>query len=168
MQKARGKAFPLRGIAPPLLVSAWFQVSFTPLTGVLFIVRSRYSFAIGRQVVFSLASWSTRIRAGYHVTRPTWESTRRGTYVFAYGALTLYGRTFQTGSANVVLCNSSVHPQRHTVAPATPVEQRLRAVTPDRFRLFPVRSPLLGKSLLFSIPRGTEMFHSPRLASAGY
>jgi hypothetical protein len=83
MQKARGKAFPLRGIAPPLLVSAWFQVSFTPLTGVLFIVRSRYSFAIGRQVVFSLASWSTQIRAGYHVTRPTWETTRRGTRVFA-------------------------------------------------------------------------------------
>ena len=26
MQKARGKAFPLRGIAPPLLVSAWFQL----------------------------------------------------------------------------------------------------------------------------------------------
>src|SRR5206468_2814484 len=28
MQKARGKAFPLRGIAPPLLVSAWFQDLF--------------------------------------------------------------------------------------------------------------------------------------------
>ena len=145
-----------------------FRISFTPLTGVLFIVRSRYWFAIGRQVVFSLASWSTQIRAGYHVTRSTWETTRRDTRVFAYGALTLCGRTFQSGSANVVLSDSSVPPQRHSVAPATPVGQRLRAITPGRFGLFPVRSPLLGKSLLLSFPRGTEMFHSPRSASAGY
>ena len=27
------------------------------------------------------------------------------------------------------------------------------------FRLFPVRSPLLRESLLFSIPADTEMFH---------
>ncbi len=30
-----------------------------------------------------------------------------------------------------------------------------------RFRLFPVRSPLLRESLLFSFPQGTEMFHFP-------
>ena len=54
MQKARGQAFPLRGIALPLLVGTWFQVYFTPLTGVLFIFRSRYLFTIGRQGVFSL------------------------------------------------------------------------------------------------------------------
>ena len=35
-----------------------------------------------------------------------------------------------------------------------------------RFGLFPVRSPLLGESLLFSFPRGTKMFQFPRLASA--
>ena len=32
------------------------------------------------------------------------------------------------------------------------------------FRLFPVRSPLLRKSLLFSLPAGTEMFHFPALS----
>ncbi len=31
------------------------------------------------------------------------------------------------------------------------------------FRLFPVRSPLLWESLLFSFPAGTEMFHFPAL-----
>ncbi len=31
------------------------------------------------------------------------------------------------------------------------------------FRLFPVRSPLLRESLLFSFPAGTEMFHFPAL-----
>ena len=34
-----------------------------------------------------------------------------------------------------------------------------------RFGLFPVRSPLLGESLLFSFPRGTKMFQFPPLAS---
>ena len=35
-----------------------------------------------------------------------------------------------------------------------------------RFGLFPVRSPLLGESLLFSLPLGTKMFQFPRFASA--
>ena len=34
-----------------------------------------------------------------------------------------------------------------------------------RFGLFPVRSPLLGESLLFSFPAGTKMFQFPALAS---
>ena len=33
------------------------------------------------------------------------------------------------------------------------------------FGLFPVRSPLLGESLLFSFPEGTKMFQFPSLAS---
>ncbi len=35
-----------------------------------------------------------------------------------------------------------------------------------RFGLVPVRSPLLGESLLFSFPAGTKMFQFPALASA--
>ena len=35
----------------------------------------------------------------------------------------------------------------------------------NRFGLFPVRSPLLGESLLISFPSGTEMFHFPPFAS---
>jgi hypothetical protein len=46
-------------------------------------------------------------------------------------------------------------PQRATPAGLTLV----------RFRLFPVRSPLLRESLLFSLPPGTEMVHFPGLAS---
>ena len=34
-----------------------------------------------------------------------------------------------------------------------------------RFGLFPVRSPLLGESFLFSFPTGTKMFQFPALAS---
>ena len=38
---------------------------------------------------------------------------------------------------------------------------------PERlgFGLFPVRSPLLGESLLFSLPAGTKMFQFPAFAS---
>ncbi len=35
-----------------------------------------------------------------------------------------------------------------------------------RFGLFPVRSPLLGESLLFSFPAGTKMFQFPAFASS--
>ena len=41
-----------------------------------------------------------------------------------------------------------------------------RLVETRRFGLFPVRSPLLRESRLISFPRGTEMFHFPRLASS--
>ena len=46
--------------------------------------------------------------------------------------------------------------------PTTPIWQRHRALPPDRFRLIPFRSPLLRESLLFSSPRGTQMFQFPR------
>ena len=41
-----------------------------------------------------------------------------------------------------------------------------RASPHARFGLLPVRSPLLGESLLFSLPGGTKMFQFPPLASA--
>ena len=41
----------------------------------------------------------------------------------------------------------------------------LYALLHTRFGLFPVRSPLLRESLLFSLPAGTKMFQFPALAS---
>ena len=46
--------------------------------------------------------------------------------------------------------------------------QRLRAITHVRFGLIPVRSPLLGKSFLLSLPGGTKMFQFSPLAYPGY
>ena len=68
-------------------------------------------------------------------------------------------------SARQVVCNSPDPPQRIQARPATPTWQRLRAITPDRFGLFRVRSPLLAESLLFSLPGGTKMVHFPPLAA---
>src|SRR5690606_24042816 len=70
-----------------------FRVYFTPLSGVLFAFPSRYWFTIGQSGVFSLGGWSPHLQTGFHVSRPTrhhhWSP-------FVYGAITLYGRTFQS------------------------------------------------------------------------
>ena len=54
-------------------------------------------------------------------------------------------------------CSPSI--LRHR-GPTTPVRPE-----PHWFGLFPVRSPLLGESLLFSLPTGTKMFQFPAFAS---
>ena len=73
---------------------------------------------------------------------------------FGYGAITLSGRAFQP-------------------APLAMPARLARSYYPgaarkdaSRFGLFPVRSPLLGESLLFSLPGGTKMFQFPPFASA--
>lgn len=82
---------------------------------------------------------------------------------FGYGAVTHCGAAFQAASTITRICNSLTRPASRRTCPATPRRQRRRAITPTRFRLFPLRSPLLRESLLLSIPRGTEMFQFPRL-----
>ena len=76
--------------------------------------------------------------------------------VFAYGAITLFGRLSHT----IPLTNRFVTPIYQTLQPR-PCKHR-------RFRLFPVRSPLLRESQLISFPKGTEMFHFPSFASYDY
>ena len=147
MQKARRQAFPLRGIALRPLVGMWFQVQCPPLVGVLPIVRSRYSFTIGRQRVFSLAGWSPRIRTHFHVLGRTQDPTR------------LVSRS-HTGLSPSLAGGS------------TPFRLRSQSYwwsynpggLPPRFGLVRVRSPLLTESRFLSLPAGTEMFQFPALA----
>src|SRR5947208_200328 len=75
------------------LCASGFRFYFTPLSGVLFAFPSRYWFTIGRQRVFSLGGWSPHVQTGLHVSRPTQIHLVRP---FAYGAITVYGQTFQT------------------------------------------------------------------------
>ena len=62
---------------------------------------------------------------------------------FAYGAVTLSGPPFLTGSTRDRLCNSIEVSQNLTPAPTTPAQKRLQPITLSRFGLFPFRSPLL-------------------------
>src|SRR6185369_10779608 len=77
-----------------------FRYYFTPLPGVLFTFPSRYWFTIGRQGVLSLTRWSSWILAGFHVSRDTQEPVQRARTSFTYGAVTLYGRSFQSVRLN--------------------------------------------------------------------
>jgi hypothetical protein len=61
------------------------------------------------------------------------------------------------------LSPTMVQLSRSVPLPVTHAISRSRNPIPQAgwFGLFPVRSPLLGESLLISLPPGTEMFHFP-------
>ena len=116
----------------------------------LFTFPSRYWSTIGLSGVFSLAGWSRRIHAGFLVPRATQDAA----------TLRIVSRT-RLSLSTVELSRSFrsrcfLRPR----GPTTPAMPRQR-----RFGLFPVRSPLLGESRLFSFPAGTKMFQFPALAS---
>ena len=91
MQKACGHSLAAAPTARGHAVSGLFH---SP-PGVLFTFPSRYWFAIGHRLVFSLGGWAPRIRTGFHVSRPTWELP--GVVGrFGYGAITLSGGIFQS------------------------------------------------------------------------
>ena len=149
MQKARRHpGIAAIGLRP--LVGMWFQVQYPPLTGVLPIFRSRYSFTIGRQRVLSLGRWTSRIQTRFHVTGFTRGHTRRR-FTVAYGTVTRYGLAFH----RVLLANHFVTPYWRPHDPAEP--------KPDGLGYLPFRSPLLGKSnFFFPFLRLLRCFSSPR------
>jgi hypothetical protein len=46
-------------------------------------------------LVFSLTLWSGQIPAEFRVLDSTWDTTPGRSHLFAYGAITLFGRLFQ-------------------------------------------------------------------------
>ena len=127
-----------RSLSLPLLVSTRFQVLFHSPPGVLFTFPSRYCFSIGHWVVFRLGGWAPRLQTGFHVSGPTLVPPVPFK-IFAYGDFTLFVVTFQSSSANL----ASLYWWS-----TTPTINRW-------FGLFPVRSPLLRKSMFLSLPPGT-------------
>jgi hypothetical protein len=122
----------------------------------LFIDRSRYFCAIGRQRVLSLGRWSSQFHAGFHVSDATRGSIIPQVLPFRYRAITCSGRAFQSRSRR--------HDLQTKRWPRNTTHVRKRGW----FGLIPVRSPLLRESRLLSFPRATEMFHFARFASAPY
>ena len=117
----------------------------------LFTFPSRYWFAIGLSGVFSLTGWSRQIHAEFLVLRATQDTSTVG-----------YASNTQLSCSMVELSRtffSHIFVRRR--GPTTPIWPE-----PYWFGLFPVRSPLLGESLLFSLPTGTKMFQFPAFASS--
>src|SRR5215467_5352454 len=131
-----------------------------PLTGALFTFPSRYLFAIGHQGVFRLRRWSSQIHTGFLGPRATWDTARKSRRFRLRGYHPLC-RWFPPSSAIDAISYFLPDQQLRLGSPATPVTQRLLALTRNRFGLFPFRSPLLRESRLLSLPVGTEMFHFP-------
>jgi hypothetical protein len=75
---------------------------------------------------------------------------------------------FPGHSAKTAFCNSSAPLRRSHVESRDTVDTTHANLHVDRFRLFPVRSPLLRESRLMSVPPGTEMVPFPGFASSPY
>ena len=87
---------------------------------------------------------------------PRYSGYRYASRNYGYGAVILCGAAFQ---------RLPLDTQVQSPGPTTPARPTGDA---RRFGLFPVRSPLLGESLLFSLPGGTKMFQFPAFASLQY
>jgi hypothetical protein len=135
---------------------------------VLFTFPSRYWFTIGRQRVFSLGGWSPRIPTGFLVSRGTWELEKREPHTFRLQDYHLLWCDFPDTSARCTVFDSpTCHARQSSRAPQP---RRYNARTLERtrrFRLFPVRSPLLGKSSFLSLPGANEMVQFAPLAPTG-
>ena len=111
--------------------------------------------------MFSLCPWSGWIHAdlpGFRVTRERSSPSRRS---FAYRTITLFGQTFQSVRLNFRFVTRRPGWTPTQLPPTTPNRQRIQAITSVRFRLFPVRSPLLGESRCFLFLRVLRWFNSP-------
>jgi hypothetical protein len=153
---ARRRAMVLRQ-----LVSKRFQVLFHSPPGVLFTFPSRYWFTIGGREYLAFGGGPPEFIQGFSCPGLLGVSVRSG-LVFDYRAVTVSGPAFQrVHLTRPFLTSVPDHNPAHR--PHDPDTATLVGLARYRFRLAPVRSPLLGGSRLLSLPRGTKMFQFPRL-----
>jgi hypothetical protein len=92
----------------------------------------------------------------HEISRASWYSgAALENQTFRLQGYHLLWRIFPDTSPMPGFFDSMSTPQRAPSSPTTPFIQRLRAITYDWFGLLPLRSPLLGESLLLSTPEGT-------------
>ena len=106
LQKARHQATGKPATPSDCLWARGFRDCFTPLIGVLFTFPSRSSFTIGRQEYLALDGGPPSFPHERPSTRYSGGRSRRS-IVFVYGAVTLSGPTFLTGSTNDRFGNSA-------------------------------------------------------------
>jgi hypothetical protein len=130
-----------------------FRVSFTPLTGVLFTVPSRYC---ALSVTACRLPWTVVCPASARVLRArTYSGATHPAEALAYATLTLCGAGFHTASAQRGRLGDR-RAGRSGVVLQPRVRNGCSLWTRTRFRLHPVRSPLLR--VWFTLPPATEMF----------
>ena len=147
------------------LVSIRFQVLFHSPSGVLFNFPSRYWFTIGGKRYLALGGGPPRFPQGFSCPVVLGNHTR-SPISFAYRGFTLYARPFHAVRLDIGFVTPSqglqpLHAKSHDPHAATPV-----SYARHKFRLIPVRSPLLRESLLLSLPLVTKMFQFARCPPA--
>ena len=120
-----------------LLVGVWFQIYFTPLSGVLFTFPSRYLFTIGHQEYLALPVSSGGFIRAIRVSDYSGTESKESD-TFRIQGYYLLGPRFPTRFPIYQLCNSSQLNANSALQPHT-----YKYVW---FGLFPFRSPLLGES----------------------
>ena len=122
-RKLAGSFFKRHAVTPQVrlqrIVGTRFQVLFHSPPGVLFTFPSRYLSAIGHQGVFRLSGWSRQIHTEFQGFRVTWDTTQQ-TNAYTYGAITLYGATFQWTSTSPHLDHSATGRQTSQDTPHNP------------------------------------------------
>ena len=103
----------------------------------------------------------------HRVTRAPWYS---GSLSSKPGSCRLQGYhllwpAFPDRSAKILVFDLPTAPYRRPIKTYNTKATTHTGLTSLWFGLFPFRSPLLGESLLISVPAGTEMFHFPAWAS---
>jgi hypothetical protein len=138
MQKVRRHPLPLRAIGLRPLVSVRFQVLFTRLIAVLFIVQSPYLFTIGHRGIFSLGRWSGQLHAGFHEPRATLVRLSTPILILRVRDCHPLWSAFPDRSAGRFSAQGARNPG-----------------TNPGLGLIRFRSPLLTKSMSLSFPAGT-------------
>ena len=127
----------------------------------LFTFPSRYWFTIGGREYLAFGGGPPEFPQGFSCPGVLGNSAR-SPWTVVYRAVTVSGLAFQpvrlTHGFLTSLRRYRTARRSHDPRIATPV-----GLTRSRFRLTPVRSPLLGGSRLLSFPRGSKMFQFPRL-----
>ncbi len=135
MQKARRHQ--INWLRP--LVGSWFQGLFHSLVQGSFHLSLTVLVHYRSLDIFSLTRWFWQIHAGFHMSRATQDTDRY--YLNVIQDYHLLGSSFPADSDTRLI---------RYICPTTPkLPKQLW------FGLFPVRSPLLRESLLFSFPPGT-------------
>ena len=97
LQKVRHQSFDLC-----LIVGLRFQVLFHSPCGVLFTFPSRYLFAIGHMLVFSLRGWSPYLHSKFLVFTAT---CTHNIFSFVYKTFTFFGWPSQTILLSIFILN---------------------------------------------------------------
>ena len=134
----------------PLIVDIWFQIYFTPLPGFFSpFPRGTSPLSVSWEYL-ALGEWSSRVHAGFHGSDVT-QADPQGSSAFRlrdyhplWSPVPVTLLAVRLGFA----CNLAPSCTAGTESLTTPHEQRMQPITHMRFGLFPVRSPLLGESLV--------------------